>query len=670
MFLGKENNDLATFFQGAFLVFIALFPFILYEGYLFNGTSTRFINTVIFVEILALVFGITLLRTKQKLSVVLSPVTISLAVLLVLISIAAFVGVDPHTSFWSKATRTAGLFYFLHLALWYFFFWFACTEKKQKSFLSVFAISGGVFSLLSFLGREGLGWIFTSDRWSGFTIGNSTFAGMYLYATFLISIYLLVTTKKNNRKWWFYFLPFSFIMSPYLVSFDLWRGELQSIRDIIGSAQASSFTLFFSVGVLSLFFFAKKYFKPKLRKVLLFAGVCIAFVVFAVGARSLLTEGGFVQQAYLKQSTATRPIVWEFSKKAIAERPLLGWGGDNFDQVFQKYYDPKILQKKNGGEAWLDRAHNIFIDQAIETGYAGLIAYLFVYLVIFISLIFVLVRSADDDDLSLAAILFVYFFGHLLELQTAFDTTVTYPILVMFSVYTGILLFRTKNNQKITFPQGFQFSLPTQKFIALVLITGSVFAFIKGTIPIMSAEAANGAIRRVGSSEKRLQIYPTLFSSPLDKASFLWRTSNDLQRGVSLDPKMFENKNQREGLQKEIEMIVQYYETYVTDNPSDYRSLLNLADMYIYQRLFEVNHLEKAHTVLDKAIMLVPQSPQSYWMKAVTYLYQAKFKDAREWAQKALALDPNIEESQRLIEYIDQSIKDFPVIDLYSFRQI
>lgn len=670
MFLEKENNDLSRFFQGAFLVFIAVFPFILYEGYLFNGTATRFINTVIFVEALSLVFGIFLLRTKQRLSLVLSPVTISLTVLLILMGISAFLGVDPHVSFWSKATRTAGLFYFIHITFWYLFFWFSCTEKKQRSFLSVFAISGSIFSFLSFAGREGLGLMFTSDRWSGFTIGNSTFAGMYLYATFLISIYLLVTTKKINRTWWSYILPFSFFVSPYLISFDLWKGKVQSIGDIIGSAQASSFTLFFSIGVLSLFFLVKKYFKPNVRKALLFVGMFLAIVVFSIGARSLLTQGSFVQQAYLKQSTATRPIVWEFSKKAIAERPVWGWGGDNFDQVFQKYYDPKILEKKNGGEAWLDRAHNIFIDQAIETGYVGLFGYLFIYIVVFGSLIFVLIRSKNNDDLSLSAILLVYFFGHLLELQTAFDTTITYPILVMFSVYTGILLYRTKKTENTLSPKVFQFPYSTQKIIGIFLITASVFAFIKGSLPIMSAEVANGAIRRVGSSEKRLRLYPTLFSSPLDRASFLWRTSNDLQRGVSLDPKMFENKNQREALQKEIEMIVQYYERYTNENPKDYRSLLNLADMYIYQRLFEIDHLEKAHDVLDKAVILVPQSPQPYWMKAVTYLYQAKFALAKEWAQRALALNHNIEESQRLVEYIDQSIKDFPVIDLYSFRQI
>lgn len=663
------------FFRGALYVFIALFPFVLYEGYLFNGTATRSINTVIFVEIIALLFGIGLLTNREnRLSFFRSPVTLSLGLLLVVLFISSLTGVDFQTSFWSKATRTAGLFYFIHCALLYCLFWVAFDKENDlRTFIKVFLVSAGLFSVASVFGQEGTKWLFASKPWEGLTIGNSTFAGMYLYSAFMLSVYYVFTLSNDSKKWWKYFLPAIFVLNPYLVNFDIFRGAaniLENPLSVVGSAQASSLTLFFSIIILAFFLLISKIKRPKIRQIILFTSVGVGLILFSLGVQSLLTQGGKVQELYLKQASATRPIMWQFSKQAISERPLFGWGGDNFDRVFQEYYPATILELKNGGEAWLDRAHNIFVDQTIESGYVGMSVYLIVYLVLIGCLLYVIVRSKNQKDIIFATILLVYFAGHMLELQTAFDTTITYVPLVFFSVMTGHLFQKTR---KIEFPKkSNDINLPIfgQYSFGVFLVGVSIFLFCVGTVPIMKSQAANGNIRRVGSSEKRALLYPVLFSSPLDPGAFLWRTSNDIQRGVSLSPKMIEDQKSRDALKVEIEVIVSEYEKYLQNHPDDYRAILNLADMYIYQRLFDVNNLEKAQKVLDHAIVLVPQSPQPYWMKSVAYLYQAKFKEARESAKSGFDLNPGIEESTRVIEYIDESIKNFPEISLYSFKQI
>ena len=74
--------------------------------------------------------------------------------------------------------------------------------------------------------------------------------------------------------------------------------------------------------------------------------------------------------------------------------------------------------------------------------------------------------------------------------------------------------------------------------------------------------------------------------------------------------------------------------------------------------------------MLDDAIKLVPQSPQPHWMKAVGYLYMKKFDLAREYAQKGLDLNPRVVQSREVVRYIDDSIKTFPEIDLFFFKQI
>lgn len=671
MFFSIGSKEIQSGIRWVLYVFIAVFPFVLYGGYLFNGTSTRSINTVLVVEAIAVAVGIALLSKERKIAIVRSPVTGVLALLLVVLCIASLTGVDLNASFWSKATRTTGIFYFLHMALLYMFFWMAYEQDRAlRIFLKVFSISAGLFAVVSVLGQEGVGWLFASKGWAGLTIGNSTFAGMYLYAAFMVAVYLVATT--TTKKWWKNLFLLVFIVNPYILNFDIFRGLVQVLQhpaSIIGSAQASAVTLYGSIVALLGFHVGSKIQRSSIRRTLLLGTVAIGAIIFALLTHSLLTPGGRVQQMYLSQATATRPITWQFSQQAIAERPLFGWGVDNFDIIFQKYYDPRILELKNGGEAWLDRAHNIFIDQTIESGYVGTVTYVLVYLVLLGVLLYVILRSKLSNDRVLASVLLVYFAGHLLELQTAFDTTVTYVPLLCFAAIAAILYARTRTTETkkddiIAIARWAQIS------IGVILLIFGIGMFSKGAVPLMKAEGANGAIRRVGSSEKRIALYPTLFASPLDEGAFLWRTSNDIQRGVSLQPSVIEDPRQRAGLMQEFAVVVNTYEDYIRRNPDDYRAVLNLADVYIYQRLFEVDHLDKAHTVLNHAIELVPQSPQAYWMQAVAYLYQARFKEAKLWAQKAYDLNPNIEESTRVLNYINDSIKVFPVIDLYSFKQI
>lgn len=673
MFLEKYDK-LKDFLRGAFYFFIAIFPFILYKGYLFHGTSTKSINTILFVEILAIIIGVFLLKNKKsKLSFITSPISISLLFLLIILTISSISGVDFSSSFWSKATRSTGIFYFIHIAFLYVFLWIAFGDGKHiKKLIHVFVISSAVFSLAAILGQEGLGWFFKSKPWQGLTIGNSTFAGMYMYAAFMMSAYLLIDSFKNDNiryKKWNFLPPIIIFFNPYTFNFDLFRGEsglFDGIKSLIGSAQASSITLYISAIILIVFGLILTI-KNKDVKNKVFTGiVLLGFLTVIWGSLSLISSGSKVQELYLNQSSAARTVVWDLSKKAIKEKPLFGWGVDNFDRAYQKFYNNRVLQKDVGGEAWFDRAHNILIDQTVESGYVGTVTYLVVYLIAFLCLIFVVLKSTQRSEKLLAVFLIVYFLGHILELQTAFDTTVSYVPLIIFICITAILFNNTKNN----YSNNIVLSDRLSRIFTLGLVVWSLVFFIMATLPIMKSEGVNGAIRRVGSSEKRVALYPKLFDSPIDLPTFLWTTSNDIQRGVSFDPSVLERPEDKNALSEEVFVIIDAYESYIKDNPDNARLLLNLADFYIYQRLFEVDNLDNAHLVLDRVIELMPESPQPYWMKSVAYLYQGRFQDAKEMSEKAYLINPNIEESLRLKEYINKSIKNFPEIGLYSFRQI
>ncbi|MBI4088396.1 O-antigen ligase family protein, partial [Candidatus Kaiserbacteria bacterium] len=64
-------------------------------------------------------------------------------------------------------------------------------------------------------------------------------------------------------------------------------------------------------------------------------------------------------------------IAWQ----GVKERPILGWGQENYAIVFDKYYDPRMY----GQEPWFDRVHDIIFDWWIAGGTLGLLAYLSIF---------------------------------------------------------------------------------------------------------------------------------------------------------------------------------------------------------------------------------------------------------------------------------------------------
>lgn len=673
MFFGGKQSAVRGLIEWVFYFFIALFPFILYRGFLFNGTSTRSINLIIMIEVLAVIVGFALFNKKKDLSIAKSPVTAALFLFFLVSWISSITGVDFLSSFWSKATRTTGLFYFTHLALFYLFLFMLFREEIiLRRFLKIFLISSGLFSVIALGSQEGFRLWFETKDWDAFTFGNSTFAAMYLFAAFTVSIYYIWTQSKASRRWWKYLLPLVFLLNPYFLNRKFLIGEVNILENpsgIVGEARATTYTVVFAIGFLFVAWLISRIKKVSVRRTMIWSITILGLIVVVLAVRSFLTEGGYLRSEYLKQASSARPIVWELSHKAIVDRPMFGWGIDNFDRAFEQYYDNRLLEERYGNEAWFDRAHNIFIDQTVDTGYIGLFSYLLVYFVIIGSLLYVLFHSKERNDLIAAVVLLGYFVGHILELQTAFDTSISYVSLTIMAVFAAVVFQRTyaskeKKNYEWIVPKSIQY------IAGVVLIAYFGWAFFAGAIPIARAEIANGTIRTVGSAQRRLQRYNALFGSPLDKPSFIWRTTTDFQRGIMENPSVIEDPKKVKLFVQELDVYAKQYREYLEQHPTDYRPYLNLADIYIYKRLFGIDNLNEAHTALDQALTIVPQAPQAYWMKAVAYLYQQKFDLAKEWAQKAYDLNPGIEESKRLIDYINRSIKTFPEIDLYFFRSI
>jgi len=81
---------------------------------------------------------------------------------------------------------------------------------------------------------------------------------------------------------------------------------------------------------------------------------------------SLLSRGAGVD---------TRIAAWEVSLDAARERPLLGYGPNNFFHAFNRHYPPRQL-RYGYSETWFDDAHNEVLNTLAEQGFAGLALHL------------------------------------------------------------------------------------------------------------------------------------------------------------------------------------------------------------------------------------------------------------------------------------------------------
>lgn len=150
-------------------------------------------------------------------------------------------------------------------------------------------------------------------------------------------------------------------------------------------------------------------------------------------------------------SIAARLGAWRAGLEGLAERPLLGWGTENFDLAYSRYVDPAMhrleLNRIDPGSLDFDRAHNVLVGMAVESGPAGLAA----YLALWGSIFGVWARAWLDDRLDPveAAALLAALSGYFVYLQFWFEDHSTALLLITLAAYvryrrSGTPLFRAQ----------------------------------------------------------------------------------------------------------------------------------------------------------------------------------------------------------------------------------
>ena len=367
----------------AALFLIPLFPLVVAPSLVVPFVTSQAFYFRILVEIaFAGWFVLALLDAKYRPR--LTPLTIAVSIFTVVALIADLCGVNPLKSLWSNFDRMEGWITIIHLwALYMVMTSFLGSGHDGKNLWNKWLnCSLAVSAIVAIYGLFQLfGWAQT--HYDGLRIdasfGNPTFLAAYLLFHFFIAIYLLSTIweKKERRS---AFLLWAYSILALFLAFDIFNtGTRGTFLGLVIGLMAS----------LVLFAIFHKSISKKWRLI----SVGIVGVIMIIGVVFWLNrDSGFIKDHPLLErfasislsdaSDQSRLYVWPLALKGIAEKPILGWGQENFNLVFQKNYNPAI----NDQEPWFDRAHDVFLDQLVSSGIIGFLSYIAIYILFLITI--------------------------------------------------------------------------------------------------------------------------------------------------------------------------------------------------------------------------------------------------------------------------------------------
>ena len=373
-----------------FLLYCALLtPLVFYRSFLHPLIVPKVFLFQALVEILFALW-LPLALTSPRYRPRLNLISLSLFVFLGALFISAFTGIDLRRSLWSTGERSIGLIAFIHF---FGFFLVLSLMGNALNWRRYFTFSFAV-SVAAAVGAIVQLWIpqffleTKVDRPGSF-LGNPTFLAAYLLFHIFIGLFLASNVRRAGQRLLFFL---GVLLEVTVVFLTQTRGALLGL----------------SAGlVLLACIFAIRGGKQAHRAAISFLLFIFTAALLFVVTRHLsfwqrvpgLARFATVSSASL--DLLPRILALNISWQSFLDRPLLGWGWENFKYPFDRHYDPRLL-RSGFTETYFDKPHNVLLEYLVTGGAVGLIAYLGLFAAIFF-LLFKKMRERDNSLLVSAA---------------------------------------------------------------------------------------------------------------------------------------------------------------------------------------------------------------------------------------------------------------------------
>ena len=330
-------------------------------------TGKNFTFRIIVEIVLALYVLLAVREPKYRPST--SPLMWSMGAFMVWMALATIFSVDPVKSFWSNFERMDGFITQLHLfALFVVAGAVLTAERWWERFFQVSIAASmiqGLYALFQILHWFGFAPSSQSGVRADTTFGNAIYLAVYMLFMFFITLFLLIRERASVTARWLY--GTALVLQLIGLYYTETRGALIGL--IGGLILAALYTALFAQG-------------PQWKKFRTYSLWSVGAIAVLIIGFLLVRNTPFVQHSNTLQrlasislvdrTTQARFLIWGEAWQGFVEKPIIGWGQENFSYVFNEFYNPGMYDQ----EQWFDRAHNAFVDWAIAGGAPAFLLYI------------------------------------------------------------------------------------------------------------------------------------------------------------------------------------------------------------------------------------------------------------------------------------------------------
>lgn len=551
-----------------------------------------------------------------------SPILWALTATIVVLTLSTIFGVNPYRSFWSNFERMEGLIGHLHLFV--YFLILSCVLRKWKDwkwmFFSIISVSV-IMTLYGYLQVAGKVAISQQSgvRLDG-TFGNATYFGIFII---FHVFFLLYAALREQRTW---------LRTIFLL---LLAAEVPII--FLTATRGSILGLF---GGVVIFAVLAGLLNGQRRVRLASVGVIGTLAIFALifwtvrdrpSIQNNYILGRFSNLSLKERTVESRFTIWGMALEGVKQRPLLGYGLENFNILFNTYYEPKLWRQ----EPWFDRAHNIVFDWLSHGGLLGLAA----YLSIFASALYVLwsryrkeLHKGTLAAIAAPAALSALFTAYLFHNFFVFDNISSY---YLFFTALGFVHFyyveasgreETERREKYL-PKFSSFFLGA----AAVLLIFPVF-YIVNVKPLLASRTLLRALQDISTQGRNVDIVLSDFNRTFSYRTFAAQEAREQLSGYANN--VAASDLSQEAKIKVLNKAIEEMEKQAKESSEDARGFLFLSALYD-----RVGRSAEALDAAQKALALSPRKQQIFYVIADVYLRRNDGAKAQEILQEAYDLD-------------------------------
>jgi O-antigen ligase/tetratricopeptide (TPR) repeat protein len=614
-----KYSILAGLFLVPFIPFLVpsamFFPFITGKGFAF-----RLIVEIVFGLFVILAFLDQSYRPRM------SWITKSVLLFTAAIFLADILGVNPYKSIWSNYERMEGFVLLLHLAMYYLVtssvfdshkWW---TRYFNVSIASSVAMS--VYGILQLVGKLTINQ--GGVRVDG-TFGNATYLAIYLVFHIFLCLYLLLDSNKPTWQRWAY--AAAGLLNLVILYFTATRG---AILGLLGGLAIAGLIVAFKEKE-NVFVRRLAYYSLGFVVVVVIGFISVRNTSFVKNSQVL---GRFSTLGISEIKTQGRYFVWPMALKGLKDRPILGWGQENFNFVFNKYYDPRMF----GQEQWFDRTHDVVLDWLIAGGIVGFLAYVSMY----VALLYYIWRKDSLLKLSEKSVLTGMIAAYTFHNIFVFDNLISY--ILFFSVLGFVHSMNVKREGVLLQSKYYlkTFSNDTVNYIVLplvLIVTAGAIYFVSGPAYFANKTLIQAITpQQTGGVEKNLELFKKVY------AYNSFGSTEATEQLVQISAQITGAAGVPDNLKQEFYNLARTkVEEKVASTPKDARYLVFAGSFF--------NHFgqyDEAIKYLERGVTESPKKQTIYFELASSYLGKGNGAKMFELIKQAYDLEPNAPESKIL----------------------